>query len=371
MSELCRWLNTAEPDIFFEDTAVGRLKKEVFEASDEEIDRILEEYGVPSPSELGQPDTYIQTTSRRAAIEKRQKNDIVFVPIGCTENHGIHANSGLDTFQVTQMLEGVRRYTAKQGHECNLAFPALLYGGHPYHHIAMPGTVNMPHEVVQETLIYVMLGLWNDGYRKIIFVNNHGHSWMLTAAIQEFCKRYQLPGIFRFIDWHRAIREFFMPVKREGSFETSFIHADEVETSFARFLFPEMLDMSQAQEAWARPLLAGGHFDNSVDAYSRPCAWETGQGHNAIEIKGTPEGVVGNPRLAEAGKAKRPAAAFLKYMTLVHDEILEAYPAGTVPDPELMTLRTRADLEPFLREPLSEGWKSVYELPRIGVFEKL
>ena len=81
--------------------------------------------------------------------------------------------------------------------------------------------------------------------------------------------------------------------------------------------------------------------------------------------------MVGNPKLATAEKAKRPTAAFLKYITLVHDEILEAYPAGSVPDPELTTLRSRKELEPFLREPLSEGWKSVYEIPRIGVFEKL
>ena len=131
MSELCKWLTTEEPDIFFEDTNVGKVKKAVFEASDEEIDRILEEYGIPAPSELGMPNTYIQTTNRTAAIEKRRKNDIVFVPIGCTENHGLHANTGLDTFQVTQMLEGLRRYTAKQGHECNIAFPALLYGDTP------------------------------------------------------------------------------------------------------------------------------------------------------------------------------------------------------------------------------------------------
>lgn len=57
----------------------------------------------------------------------------------------------------------------------------------------MPGTVNMPQEVVVETMIYMMLGLWNDGFRKIIIVNNHGQLWMLETAIQEFCKRFQLP----------------------------------------------------------------------------------------------------------------------------------------------------------------------------------
>ena len=61
----------------------------------------------------------------------------------------------------------------------------------------------------------------------------------------------------------------------------------------------------------------------------------------------------------------------LKYLTLLHDEILETYPAGTVPPVDQITLRKPEDMEPFLREPLSEGWKSVDELPRIGIFERL
>ena len=215
-----KWLLTDNPAIIFEDNTVGRLKKQIWDASKEEIDKILEEYGIPSESELGKAGCYIQNTPRHKVIEKRRKNDIVFVPIGCTENHGLHANSGLDTFMVTQILEGVRRYTAKRGCEVSLAFPPLNYGGHPYHHLGMPGTVVMPEEVVKETLIYMMLGLWNDGFRKIIMVNNHGHLWMLESAVQEFMKRYHLPGIFRVLDWHRAVREFFYPVDREDSMET-------------------------------------------------------------------------------------------------------------------------------------------------------
>jgi creatinine amidohydrolase len=59
-------------------------------------------------------------------------------------------------------------------------------------------------------------------------------------------------------------------------------------------------------------------------------------------------------------------AAILKYLTLVNDQILEVFPAGTVPPVEEVTLRTEEDMEPYLREPLSEGWKPVYGLPRIG-----
>ena len=45
------YLPTNQPDLFFEDNAVGRLKKEVWESSDAEIDAILAEYGVPAPVE--------------------------------------------------------------------------------------------------------------------------------------------------------------------------------------------------------------------------------------------------------------------------------------------------------------------------------
>ena len=114
------WLTTDYPEIMFENNSVGLMKKKIWDASEAEIDAILAEYDIPSPSELGKAGCYIQNTARNACIEKRRKNDILFLPIGCTENHGRHANLGLDTFMVTQILEGLRRYTAKQGHEVHL-----------------------------------------------------------------------------------------------------------------------------------------------------------------------------------------------------------------------------------------------------------
>jgi creatinine amidohydrolase/Fe(II)-dependent formamide hydrolase-like protein len=366
-----KWLTTSHPAIVFEDNTVGRLKKKIFDASEAEIEAILADYGIPAESELGKGGCYIQNTPRARCIEKRRKNDLVFLPVGCTENHGLHANSGLDTFMVTQIVEGVRRYTAKKGRECNLAFPPLNYGGHPYHHMGMPGTVIMPKEVVEETLIYTMLGLWNDGYRKIIVVNNHGQLWMLESALQEFMKRFQLPGIFQVLDWHRAVREFFFPVDRADSLETNFIHADESETSVALLLFKDMVDMSVVQDAEGQAFLPEGHFDTSVDPFRRPHRWSEGEGHFAIERFATPEGVVGKPSLATARKAKRPIAAILSYLTLLHDQILEAFPPGKLPPVDKVTLREPKELEPFLKEPFSKGWKSVYELPYCGPFHKL
>lgn len=365
------WIFTECPEIMFENTAVGRLKKQIWDATDEQIDQILADYGIPAPSELGIAGGYIQNTPRAKVVENRRKNDIVLVPLGCTENHGMHNPTALDTFMVSQMLEGVRRFTAKRGAPCALALPPLNYGGHPYHHIGMPGTVNMPQEIVVETLIYMMLGLWNDGFRKIILVNNHGQSWMIETAIHEFCKRFQLPSIVRYIDWHRATREFWTPVNRENWVTKPFLHGDESETSTALLLFRDMVDMSKAVDTHGINYLPDEHFDWPNDAYRRPNRFSEGEGHSAIEIFATPEGCIGEATKADARKGKRPVAAFLKYLTLVHDQILEAYPAGQLPPVDKITMRTKEELAPYLKEPLSEGWKSAYQIPRIGCFEKL
>lgn len=366
-----KWLATELPEIMFEDTSVGRLKKKIWDMPMEEVDRVLkEEYGIPgAPSGLGIAGTYIQNTPRSKVVEIRRKNDVVIVPIGCTENHGMHANSGLDTFMVSQICEGVKRKSIKDGNEVCLAFPPLLYGGHPHHHVGMAGTCIIPQKTVEDMLIYTMLGLWDDGFRKIILVNNHGHHWMIESAIQEFFKRFHLPAFVTLVDWHRVVREFFYATpNKDERVGSQFVHADESETSVGLLLFPEMLDMDAAVDTEPSAMMLQGHYDTACDAYRRPHSWCEAQGHSAMEIHSTPEGVIGYPTHATAEKAKKPILAICEYITLLMNEVLEAFPAGVCPDVDKITLRTKEELEPCMKEPMSEGWMSVHGLKKIGVF---
>ncbi len=89
-------LSSNQPDLFFEDNPTGRLKKEIWEASEAEIDSILADYGVPSPLEWAKPGSYIQTTTRWQVEANRKKNDVVFIPVGCTELHGRHLPSAAE-----------------------------------------------------------------------------------------------------------------------------------------------------------------------------------------------------------------------------------------------------------------------------------
>ena len=115
-------------------------------------------------------------------------------------------------------------------------------------------------------------------------------------------------------------------------------------------------------------VLDGGFYDGSVDSFHRPNKWSEAEGHRVIERFGTPEGVVGYPSRGEPRRVKRAIAAICEYLNLMVEDILAAYPAGEVPDPRKFSLRPYEEIEPCLREPLSEGWKSVHELPRRGMF---
>ena len=367
-TEKPNWIRTECPDVKFEDNELGRLKKKVWDMSEAELDAVLEEYGIPSPSELGTPGSYIQTTPRGQLAERRKKNDIVFLPIGSTECHGDALVSGHDTFQITQFLEGVRRVTKKKGYEVNIAFP-ITYGGHPFHHLGMPGTIVMPHEVLMEQIIAVMLGLWNDGFRKIFLVSNHGHQWTCVSAVQEFCKRYSLPGIFQFFDFPAVCRDFFRTYTgKENEWTETFAHAGESETSLGQLMFSDMVDESQFRDGNPYGFSFNGWFDNSITDYGRPHAWYEGEGHSAIEIAATPEGVVGKQSIADPRKAKRPVVAMMLIMTYMVEMVLKDCPPGQVPPVTETTLRTEEEIAPFLKEPFTEGWRSVYAINRMSAF---
>jgi len=355
----------------FESTGVGRLKEKIFNLRDEEVLALLKEYGVPSPGELEKPGSYIQNTVRKQLIENRRKNDIVLVPVGSTENHGRHTVGGFDTLLVTRIAEAVRRKQKKAGKPAvNLAWP-INYGVHPPWHQGMYGTVMVSDEAFEQTIMHVMYGLWNDGFRKQIWINNHAQQNEIEKAVKRFMNTYQLPGFYLALEWHRAVREFFETREHGGKLEDRFVHADEAETSLGLELFPEMVDMSVAQDTGPMAnytYLPDGHFDKSVEDLLRPNTYRSRAGDLPLELVATPEGVVGKASKGAAGKTVRAVLAICEYLDLLCDDVLKTWPAGAVPDPESTTFRTNKEMEPYLKEPGSKGWKSVYSLPKIGPY---
>ena len=347
----------------FEDNDVGRIKAETWDATDTEVDAILAAYGVPSTGELEKPGCYLQMTHPADQVERRRANDIVLVPLGSTELHGPHGVGAQDTLQVTRLCEAVRRHTAEQGRAVNLAWPPWLYGNHPKHHVGLIGTIPVSTTVLRQQLVDVVFGLWSQGYRKIIFVNNHAQHWVIAQAIDDFLLRYpELSAFMVAFDWCCAMSEFFRTKDRGGPFEDDFVHGDETETSLALLLAPEMVDMSRAVDTKIRAYLPDGHFNKSASQRNRPNLWWSVRNNVPLETIAQPEGVLGRATLASAEKAKRPVAAALRYLTLLIEHILETFPPDTVPPIEEVTLFTEKETRGYYKKLGEEGYKNPYRL---------
>jgi creatinine amidohydrolase len=290
-------------------------------------------------------------------IEKRVKeNDLLIIPVGSTENHGPHAPPGEDTFLVTRMAELVALKTG-----CTVAQP-LWYGSHPYHHMGMPGTIVVPEEIFIGMLRAMITGFWNAGFRKQIILNGHGQEYVIPTAIHQFAKKYQVPGIFINLNWYHAIPEHFKTKDKGGSYETDFIHADEVETSWSLALLPEMIDMNQAVDTHPQGYLPEGHIDKAGNLLQRPIKWYGQVGLAPIEVYAYPEGCVGKATLASSKKAKKGVEAFLDYLVTLHNDILKKFPPGKLPPLKEVTQRNKEEIEALLKGPLVKGGKSIYSL---------
>jgi creatinine amidohydrolase len=298
---------------------------------------------------------YFQNMTNLEVAERLKKNDVILIPVGSTENHGPNAPLGEDTYLETRLCEQIAEATG-----CTVAQP-IWYGSHPYHHLGMPGTIMIPEETLADYLCYVFAGFWNTGFRKMIVVNGHGQDYVIPLAIHKFGKKFQVPGIILYAHfWNAAKGELDMK-EDGGPYNTPFIHADEVEQSYALALFPELCKQEYAVKTKPAPMLPAGHINNSAERGTGPIKWYNAYGSVGMECICTPEGVIGDASLADPEKARKGVEMILDYLEKLVNDILEKYPAGILPPIEKVTQRNREDIESVIKGPLNGG-RHIYTL---------
>ena len=309
----------------------------------------------PDGGSMEKPDgIYFQTMTAKQIRERLDKCDLIIIPVGSTENHGDNAPTGEDTFLVTRMAEQVAKATG-----CTVSEP-IWFGYHPYHHIGMPGTIPVKDEVFIDLLVSVMAGFWNTGFRKQILLNGHGQEFVIPVAIHKFAKIFQVPAVIVNLNWYHAIQDKFKTKDEGGPYETPFIHADEVESSWSLALFPEFMHQEWAVDTTPKGYLPEGHIDKAGNLLHRPIAWYGHVGGGPIEVKAYPEGVVGKATLADAEKAKEGVEALLDYMEKLVNDIMDRFPPWKLPPAEEMSCRPKEELEALLKKPFEPGWRPLY-----------
>ncbi len=134
-------------------------------------------------------DIYFQNKTGHAVQERLKKDDVILIPIGSTEYHGMGQAYGEDGFLVTRMAEIVAK---KCG--CTVSQP-IWFGSHPWNQLGMPGTIVVPEDTFTDYLRAVIAGYWNAGFRKMILLNGHGQEYVIPNAIHTFEKKTQVPAM--------------------------------------------------------------------------------------------------------------------------------------------------------------------------------
>ena len=104
---------------------------------------------------------------------------IAIVPVGATEQHGIHGATGTDTFAATHVaLKVAERVNG-------VVLPALPYAI-SIHHIAFPGTITLHPGTLVQVMKEICQSLIRQGFKVILLLSGHrGNDDSLRVAAME------------------------------------------------------------------------------------------------------------------------------------------------------------------------------------------
>ena len=106
-------------------------------------------------------------------------NDVAILPLGAIEQHGPHCPNGLDSFNAIHLAEKV---AARSG---ATVLPCPMYGGHPYMHMGMPGTITLNYETNMALIHDIIASASNVGYNKFILLVAHGADSSFIPAVHK------------------------------------------------------------------------------------------------------------------------------------------------------------------------------------------
>jgi creatinine amidohydrolase len=215
------------------------------------------------------------------------KKQVIIIPIGSTEQHGLHLPLETDAIIAREATEKVcAKYRI-------LRTPTIHFSLSQEHR-DFPGTIFLKKSTLRKLLADVCASLARHGFKKIVLFNTHGGNDAFLKKFRGELERDCGAKVFLVNSW-----DFI-----EGG-----DHAGEVETSLMLFLEPKLVKKKNIVDE--RPAFFRKNFKKIED---RKVSWK----------KYTESGVAGKPSTASAKKGKKFFAQIVEGLEEKLKEIEEA-----------------------------------------------
>lgn len=214
------------------------------------------------------------------AEKKINEVPVALIPVGATEQHGLHLPIGTDIFLAEKLSEMVSERTGA------LVYPSVNFG-YSWVWRDRIGTVSLEQQVLQKVLKNVVQSVERYGIRLLIFVNGHeANSATIKYAVREIQDETSVKVLGAFYPgWPKVYEDYLESPTWGGMF-----HACEFETSMMLAAREELVHMELATEEYPeRPLLYG--MDNTSigdlsksGTYGNPKVATKEKGEKMLEI---------------------------------------------------------------------------------------
>ena len=258
-----------------------------------------------------------------------KKTDMVIIPVGAMEQHGLGGPIGTDYLNGTQRALLVAQQTDV------LVVPILLPGQSPYHS-EFPGTITLSSETVQRVYFEAAQSLIKQGFRRFLFLTSHSGNDATTRFIVDRINQ-ETPAVA--VEMGAAADLMRPPAPPIGQTPRVFDrHAGVTETSNSLYLTPGLYDQSVARAAtlsypphlaaMVPAVLAGDRAANLVFMAEALKQKSTGKQTSTREMSDTGAWSVLDPKTATADMGRRDNEAFVSAAVAFINRWKELRPNG-------------------------------------------
>lgn len=180
---------------------------------------------------------WLQELSWEQVRDYLDRDDLVLLPVGSTEQHGLHLPTGTDTMTAI----GLARDAALAAGA--LVAPPLWYGWSP-HHLSYPGTITLVPEHLTDVVVDIGKSLAFHGFGHLVIVNGHREANLAPLRIAQARLVNTTGQSVVIVDPYYFGATAAMAGR--GSAPGGIGHADDLETGHMMHLHPGLVRMERA-----------------------------------------------------------------------------------------------------------------------------